>query len=244
MQPLEFDEDLCETEGVSPGDVHTADSDWLDDLADFLRSDVMSVLLVMIGVTCLIIELKMPGASVPGVIAAVCFVLFFWSESQVAGQITWLAVLLFLLGLILIGIEVFLVPGTGVCGVSGVLLTVGGLAVVAFGSWPQTTSDWMGFGHKLWPFSVGIIASVFVAVTAVRYLKHIPYSLASLKAPGEAGRTARRRLRTASARVGLAARPRPRGGDAAAAGRQDAVRRAIRGRGRRGRLFPLGRVCR
>ena len=94
---------------------------------------------LVIGVTCLILELKMPGASLPGVIAAVCFVLFFWSQSQLHGQITWLAVLLFILGLVLIGVEVFVLPGTGVCGISGVLLMVGSLGLVAFGHWPQTT---------------------------------------------------------------------------------------------------------
>ena len=177
--------DLCTQENVKPIEI---EGDWLNALAEFLRSPWMSVVLVMIGVTCLIIELKMPGASLPGVIAAVCFVLFFWSESQLAGQITWLAVLLFILGLLLIGIEVFILPGTGVCGISGALLTVGGLALVAFGHWPQTTQDWMGFGEKLGPFSIGVIVSVALAFILVRYLKHIPFlNRLILKPPGEAG---------------------------------------------------------
>ena len=92
-------EDLCEPEGVSPGDVQTADSDWLDGLAEFLRDPWTSVVLVMLGITCLILELKMPGVGLPGVVAAICFVLFFWSHSQLNGQITWLAILLFVLGL-------------------------------------------------------------------------------------------------------------------------------------------------
>src|SRR5205823_7114999 len=161
--------------GLKEGQVTTLGNDWLDDLAYFLRLPVVAVLLVMVGITCLILELKIPGASLPGVIAAVCFVLFFWSQSQLHGQITWLAVLLFILGLLLIGIEVFILPGTGVCGVSGALLTVGGLALVAFGHWPQTTEDWLGFGTKLGPFSGGIIAAVVMAFIAVRYLKHIPF---------------------------------------------------------------------
>ncbi len=96
--------------------------------------------------------------------------------------------LLFILGLVLIGIEVFILPGTGVCGISGALLTVGGLALVAFGHWPQTTEDWMGFGQKLGPFSVGILVAVVLAFIAVRYLKHIPFlNRLMLKPPGEAG---------------------------------------------------------
>ncbi|HVS40129.1 MAG TPA: NfeD family protein [Gemmataceae bacterium] len=177
--------ELCTQESIQPT---TIEGGWLKALADFLDQPWMSVILVMIGVTCLIIELKMPGASIPGVIAAVCFVLFFWSESQLAGQITWLAVLLFVLGLILIGVEVFVMHGTGFCGISGVLLTVTGLALVAFGKWPQTTEDWQGFGLKLGPFSIGIVVSVILAFVAMRYLKHIPFlNRLILKPPGEGG---------------------------------------------------------
>ena len=61
------------------------------------------------------------------------------------------------------------------CGISGALLTVGGLALVAFGHWPQTTEDWAGFGQKLGPFTIGILVAFALAFTAVRYLKHIPF---------------------------------------------------------------------
>ena len=147
-----------------------------------------SVVLVMIGVTCLILELKMPGASLPGVIAAVCFVLFFWSQSQTHPEITWLAVLLFILGLLLIGVEVFVLPGTGVCGVSGALLVVASLALVAFGKWPQTTEDWIGFGQKLGPFSGGIIGLGRAGLhRRCATCKHIPFlNRLILKPPGEA----------------------------------------------------------
>src|SRR5581483_3891295 len=123
-------EGLYELEGLNPAEVRLADADWLDTLADFLRDPMTSVVLVMLGVTCLILELKMPGVTFPGVIAAICFVLFFWSHSQLNGQITMLALLLFVLGLILIGLEIFVLPGFGVAGLSGILLVVGSLGLV------------------------------------------------------------------------------------------------------------------
>jgi membrane-bound ClpP family serine protease len=177
--------DLCTQENIKPAEIG---GDWLNGLADFLCNPWTSILLVMIGVTCLILELKMPGASFPGVIAAVCFVLFFWSQSQLHGQIAWLAVLLFILGLVLIGIEVFLFPGTVACGVGGALLTVCGLALVAFGHWPQTGEDWLGFGKQVGPFSISIVVAVMLAFTVARHLKHIPIlNRLILKPPGEGG---------------------------------------------------------
>src|SRR5207302_681928 len=98
--------------------VRDARMDWLDELASFLRHPVVAVFLVMLGITGMILELKIPGFGLPGVVAALCFVLYFWAHSQLAGHLTMLAVLLFLLGLVLIGVEIFLIPGFGVTGVS------------------------------------------------------------------------------------------------------------------------------
>jgi membrane-bound ClpP family serine protease len=169
-------EGLYELEGLSPSEVRLADADWLDTLADFLRDPMTSVVLVMLGVTCLILELKMPGVTFPGVVAAICFVLFFWSHSQLNGQITMLALLLFVLGLVLIGLEIFVLPGFGVAGLSGILLVVGSLGLVAYGHWPRTNEEWIGFSHKLGPFGLGILGSLAAALALVRYLPHLPFA--------------------------------------------------------------------
>ncbi len=129
----------------------------------------------MLGITCLILELKMPGVVLPGVISAVCFVLFFWSHSQLNGQITWLAILLFVLGLLLIALEVFVLPGFGVAGISGILLVVGSLGLVAYGHWPRSQDEWVAFGHHLGPFGLSILGALVAAFILARYLPSIPY---------------------------------------------------------------------
>ena len=73
--------------------------------------------------------------------AAICFVLFFWAYSFV-GQFTLLAILLFLLGLVLLGIEVFVVPGLGFAGVAGAALMFLGLLLVTLAHWPNDQNDW------------------------------------------------------------------------------------------------------
>ena len=169
-----FDE-ICELEGVSPGEVHAADSDWLDALVDFLKDPWTSVILVMLGITCLILELKMPGAGLPGIISAVCFLLFFWSHSQVSGQIVWLAFLLFLLGLVLIALEIFVIPGFGITGISGIILVIGSIGLVAYGHWPRSNEEWIGYGQALGPFTISLLGAMVSAFLLARYLPHIPY---------------------------------------------------------------------
>jgi membrane-bound serine protease (ClpP class) len=178
-------EELCNREGVSPSDVPTADADLLDALVDFLRDPWTSMVLVMVGITCLILELKMPGVGLPGIVSAVCFLLFFWSHSQVSGQIVWLAFLLFLLGLILLALEIFVVPGFGVTGISGILLVLGSLGLVAYGHWPRSQEEWVGYGQALTPFSVSIVGAVVSAFFLARYLPYIPYANRLMLKPQE-----------------------------------------------------------
>jgi membrane-bound serine protease (ClpP class) len=161
---------------IEPSKVHVARGDWLDAVATFLRNPLMAVFLVMLGITCLILELKMPGVGLPGIIAALCFVLFFWAHSQFAGEITMLAVLLFALGLILIGLEVFVLPGFGVAGVSGLILVFGSLGLVAYGHWPRTSGEWFGFARTLGPFGLSLVGAVIAAFILARYLPSIPYA--------------------------------------------------------------------
>jgi hypothetical protein len=178
-------EEVCEQEGVNPAEVRTAEADWLDDLADFLRDPWTSVVLVMLGITCLILELKMPGVVAPGVLSAICFVLFFWSHSQLNGQIAWLALLLFILGLLLIALEVFVLPGFGVAGISGILLVIGSLGLVAYGHWPRSNEEWVAFGQKIGPFGISILGALVCAFVLARYLPSIPYVNRLILRPAE-----------------------------------------------------------
>jgi hypothetical protein len=168
-------EEVCKQLDVSPSDVRTIDTDFLDSLADFLRDPWTSMVLVMLGITCMILEMKMPGVVAPGCVAAICFVLFFWSHSQLNGQITWLALLLFILGLLLIGLEVFVIPGFGFAGVSGIVLVIGSLGLVAYGHWPQSSGDWLALGQQIVPFGLSLLGALVCAFILAHYLPSIPY---------------------------------------------------------------------
>jgi membrane-bound serine protease (ClpP class) len=163
------------------GKVQEAPPDWLEKLADFLGDPVVAMFLVIIGVTCLILELKMPGIGVPGVIAALCFVLFFWAQWN--GQVTLLAVLLFLLGLVMIGIEIFILPGFGVTGISGIALVLAGLGLATVDRMPQTSQEWVSFGQTLTTFGFGLLVATVAAFTVARYLPSIPYANRLVLAP-------------------------------------------------------------
>ena len=150
--------------------------DWLDRMAEFFREPVVKLLLIMVGIACLILELKIPGIGLPEVLAALCFVLFFWAHSFV-GQFTMLAVLLFVLGLILIGVEIFVMPGFGVTGISGILLVVRQPGAGHAGKdAARAAQDWINLGTTLCTFALSLVGAVVAAFIIAWYLPSIPYA--------------------------------------------------------------------
>jgi membrane-bound ClpP family serine protease len=94
------------------------------------RSNTLAFLLLFIGFAALSAEANVPGLSVPGFVALVCFGLYFWMKF-LAGTAEWLELVAFTLGIVCIAIEVFLVPGFGVFGIGGMALTVLGVVLMS-----------------------------------------------------------------------------------------------------------------
>src|SRR5690606_9672490 len=98
---------------------------WVDTLVFILNSSFVTGLLFVIGIACIYAELHFTTGMF-GIFATICFALFFWSRF-LGGTADWLEVILFLIGLGCIAIEVLLIPGFGVFGVSGGLLVIASL---------------------------------------------------------------------------------------------------------------------
>jgi len=162
--------------GVQEKDVRDSQPGWIDDFAAFLRRPAISFILIFIGVAGLILEVKMPGATIPGLIALVCFVTFFWAQAYANGNTVYLAIALFVLGLILLGVEIFILPGFGVTGISGVLLILAGIGLATLEKAPTSTDEWFGFARQLLQYGLSLVASGILAFILARYLPKIPYA--------------------------------------------------------------------
>ena len=163
-------------QGIATEKVRVLNASGLDELAYFLGHRGTTMFLVTIGLACLMIEILKPGLALPGVISIVCFALVFWANSTISGQIDWLAILLFILGLLMVLVEVFLIPGFGVVGISGLVLMAGGLGLVVYGHWPQSGEEWLGFGQALAPFGLSVLGAVGIVTLFMRNIRHIPWA--------------------------------------------------------------------
>ena len=99
----------------------------------------------------LILEVKMPGVGLPAVVSALAFLLFFWSR-YLSGTADQLEILLFLVGLICLGLELFVFPGFGVFGLSGFALIVASIVMASHTFvWPTQEYEYRQMAGTLVP---------------------------------------------------------------------------------------------
>ena len=170
------------TEQPAADGTRPAQRQWLDKVAAFFRLLSVNIALITIGLIGLIFEFKYPGSTFPGAVAAICFVLFFWAYSFV-GEFTLLAILLFLLGLVFLGIEVFVVPGLGFSGVAGAVLMFIGLLLVTLDHWPNDSEDWTNLGSRFGSFAVAMALAIAGAFALTWSLPSLPFFNRMVLAP-------------------------------------------------------------
>jgi len=164
---------------------------WSEKLVAFLTSPAVAGLLLMLGILGIYLELQTPGFGVPGVLGVVCFAILFGSQYLI-GLANWWEIALFVVGLVLIALEVFVIPGFGVAGVAGILCCVVGLLAMlipnAPGEWPLPRTDlaWDLFQTGLLWLACAVVAAGAAIAVASKYLPKIPGANRLVLAPAEA----------------------------------------------------------
>ncbi len=104
--------------------VKTMSWSWSELAAKFLSNPLVSSLLLIGGIIGIATELKVPGFSFPGILGITCILLLFFANFA-AGAAQWTDLILFVLGVALLLLEIFVIPGFGVAGILGILMIVG-----------------------------------------------------------------------------------------------------------------------
>ncbi len=162
------------------------------EMAGFWFSTI-SPILMMVGIVGLFIEFKTPGFGVPGIVGLVAFAVFFLGGyvADLSGK-EWVigCFLVFLVGLVLVGLEFYVFPGTIMLG------AVGGLAVLAallFAQLDLSSRDWSmpampELSHSLLNLFIALVGSGAILWLMAKFLPQTgAYShFASVSASGVA----------------------------------------------------------
>jgi len=132
----------------------------------------LAPLLLLGGILGAYLEFKIPGVTWPGVISAICFALFFLGH-YLAGLAGWEVVALFILGMVLVLIEIlFFAHSTVVFGVVGVFLILASLLWTMVDRYPGQNFFPTGksLAVPLLNMFIAIVGSFIVIALLARYL--------------------------------------------------------------------------
>jgi membrane-bound serine protease (ClpP class) len=171
--PVRDFDDLKQRLGI-PAEVTVAEAKrtWVDTLVFVLNTELALFFLVVVGFICIYIELHLMTGLL-SIIAALCFAVFFWSHF-LGGTAGWLEVILFLIGALCLALEVFVIPGSGFFGVTGVLLIFGSL-ILASQTWGnlEPNEDYKRLSYTMGTLGASIVSIVVIAMVTSRFLPHV-----------------------------------------------------------------------
>lgn len=115
-------------------------------------------------------EFQTPGIGLP-LAAAILGAVLYFSPLYLEGMVQHWELILFVVGLLLVAVEIFVLPGFGVAGVSGIVAVVLGLTFAAVDQdfWRHISSGEMSIRILIQPFLV-VIISITAALVAALYL--------------------------------------------------------------------------
>lgn len=112
--------------GYQSYDLKSYTPSWLDDIKGFLTSPVFQSILIMIIFGGIYFEMQTPGIGFPSAAALLAAILYF-APLYIDGLAANWEILIFIIGILLLLAEFFIIPGFGVAGISGIVLIAGGL---------------------------------------------------------------------------------------------------------------------
>lgn len=144
---------------------------WSESLAVWLNA--ISSILLGVGLLAIYLEFKTPGFGMFGVIGIVCLAIVFLT-SYIAGLSGHEPMLAFALGLVLLAIEIFFMPGAIVFALSGLILMLGSLVWAMADLWPNEPISvaWSGdaFVGPLSNLGLGLIVAVVLGLALARFI--------------------------------------------------------------------------
>lgn len=162
-------EEILTALGLESAEVRRPEVNWAEKVARFLTDPVVSGLLMSLGMLGLLLEFYTPGFGVTGGLGLLCLVLFF-GGSSISGLAGWEEMVIFVLGMVALGLEVFVIPGFGVAGVLGIGLIATSLVMALIGM-PMGASWEVGLlGDALTAVIVSLLGTTLAFIIVIRFL--------------------------------------------------------------------------
>ncbi len=163
------------------GDVQEMTFTWSEQLVNWLTNPIVRGILMTLVLLGAYVEFNTPGVGIAGLVALICLVIFLGAPYLTGLANAW-EIILVVLGLVFIGLEIFVIPGFGIAGIAGIVLVLAGLVAtfvpeepgIPF-TLPRFDTTWRGAKIGLMVMASAMTGSFIGAMILSRYLQKVPY---------------------------------------------------------------------
>ena len=132
---------LLDSTNLKEEDLVYSTINWAERVVRFFTDPMVSSLLISLGLLGLFFEIKSPGWGIPGTLGLLFLALFFGIH-YIVNLANIIEIILFICGVGLLLLEIFVIPGFGIAGIGGIILMMAGLYLSLVGQLKQvSTSD-------------------------------------------------------------------------------------------------------
>lgn len=150
-------DEMLDLAGIDNYEIVEQELSGVDRFIGFLISPLISGLLIMVIIGGIYFELQSPGVGFP-LVAAIIAALLYFAPLYIEGLAANWEIIIFIIGVILIAVEIFAIPGFGVAGISGIVLVVTALTLSMVGN---IGLDFSGVGLEK------VVMSLFIVIISI-----------------------------------------------------------------------------
>lgn len=151
---------LLDALGLGQAPVDVASMSIPERAVSWITDPIVASLLILVGMALIVVDGLIGGFGIVAVAGVGCLALFFWGH-YLAGLAGWEDLALIVVGLILIALEAFVIPGFGIAGMLGTVSLIGGLVLA------MTRREWGDRGFAGEAGDALLMLLVTLAATAI-----------------------------------------------------------------------------
>ncbi len=126
-------EEILKANAIKDYQLERYQSSWVDAVIAVFLNPAVSGILILVIIGGIYFELQTPGVGFPLIAAITALILYFIPYYLTGLAENW-ELLLFVVGLALLGLEIFVIPGFGIAGVSGLIAVFASLVLMMIGN--------------------------------------------------------------------------------------------------------------
>ena len=176
---VDSDTELLEYLGLPDAQIVRFQTNWSEELVTFLTHPVVRSILTILMLMGLYSEMQSPGLGLPGGVALAAMLVLLGAP-YLTGLANSVEILIILVGLGLIVLEVFVIPGFGLAGIAGIVLMFVGLLMTFVpeepgpGFIPQLPGTWQSLETGFFTIIISFAISLVGIGVLTRMLGSIP----------------------------------------------------------------------